>query len=49
MKLVAGGVSVFEVLAVEGETATVESVSTDSPGRYPFLARAAELVPAQAD
>lgn len=44
VKLVSSGVSVFEVLAIEGETATVESVDKDAPGCYPFLARVAELV-----
>lgn len=37
VKLVRGGVSVFEVLAIEGETATVESVDKAAPGCYPFL------------
>ncbi|MFJ9366220.1 hypothetical protein ACIRRA_17650 [Nocardia sp. NPDC101769] len=39
----------FEVLAIEDEDATVEAVGKNAPGRYPFLARAVELVPAQKD
>ncbi|MGW4774183.1 hypothetical protein ACWEO2_39845 [Nocardia sp. NPDC004278] len=42
--LVAGGVSVFQVLEVEADHAIVESVESDSPGRYPFSVRVAELV-----
>ena len=49
VKLVVSGVSVFEVLAIEGDHATVESVDKNAPGCYPFLARVAELVPAQQD
>ncbi|MBF6302792.1 hypothetical protein IU459_35450 [Nocardia amamiensis] len=44
--LVAGGVSVFEVLELQDDThAPVESV-LDAPGRYPFSVRTDALVPA---
>ncbi|NEW42509.1 hypothetical protein [Nocardia cyriacigeorgica] len=45
--LVVGGVSVFEVRDVlDPQHALVESVEEDAPGRYPFLARIVDLVPA---
>ncbi|MGV9668404.1 hypothetical protein [Nocardia niigatensis] len=47
--LVAGGASVFEVREIDGDTALVESIETEAPGRYPFPARLAGLVPAQLD
>ncbi|WP_330185997.1 hypothetical protein OHB26_39520 (plasmid) [Nocardia sp. NBC_01503] len=46
--LMVGGVSIFEVLDSDGETATVQSVD-DAPGRYPFPSRVSALVPASAD
>jgi hypothetical protein len=46
--LAPGGVSVFQVLEVEGETALVESVEVDAPGRYPFPAKVVSLIPADA-
>ncbi|MBP2194537.1 hypothetical protein [Nocardia goodfellowii] len=42
----AGGVSIFEVLAIEGESARIESV-LDAPGRYPFSMPIRFLVPAE--
>ncbi|WP_331757749.1 hypothetical protein [Nocardia sp. NBC_01388] len=44
--LVVGGQSVFVVREIDGDHAIVESAEADSPGRYPFPARAADLVPA---
>ncbi|MEV6071841.1 hypothetical protein AB0L82_35330 [Nocardia sp. NPDC052001] len=46
--LVVGGVSIFEVLDIAGDTATVQSVA-DVPGRYPFPARVSALVPANSE
>ncbi|MFB8001529.1 hypothetical protein [Nocardia sp. NPDC056000] len=46
--LVVGGVSIFEVLDVAGEIATVQSID-DVPGRYPFPARVSALIPADAE
>ncbi|GAB2683323.1 hypothetical protein GCM10027088_74730 [Nocardia goodfellowii] len=46
MTLGAGGVSIFEVLAIEGESARIESV-LDAPGRYPFSMPIRFLVPAE--
>ncbi|WP_280357501.1 hypothetical protein [Nocardia otitidiscaviarum] len=43
--LVTGGHSVFKVIEIDGDQAIVESVDTDAPGRYPFPARVASLVP----
>ncbi|WP_194838564.1 hypothetical protein [Nocardia sp. XZ_19_369] len=43
--LVAGGVSVFEVVSVEGDYAIVESIDKDAPGCYQFPAPVATLVP----
>ncbi|WP_280484548.1 hypothetical protein [Nocardia cyriacigeorgica] len=49
VRLVAGGVSVFEVREIRSpQHAIVESVE-DAPGRYPFLARIADLVPADSE
>ncbi|MFF0613830.1 hypothetical protein ACFYUD_34720 [Nocardia tengchongensis] len=45
--LVAGGQSVFEVREIDGDHAVVESADADAPGRYPFPARLAHLVPAE--
>ncbi|WP_433521659.1 hypothetical protein ACQPZ2_30760 [Nocardia pseudovaccinii] len=44
--LAAGGVSVFEVLEVDGDYAIVESVEKNAPGCYPFSTEVAILVPA---
>ncbi|MFQ6329675.1 hypothetical protein ACLMAL_26550 [Nocardia sp. CWNU-33] len=46
--LVAGGVSVFRVVEIEGDDAVVESAQ-DAPGRYRWSARVSELVAADAD
>lgn len=40
------GVSVFTVVEIEGDRAVVESVD-DAPGRYPWTARVADLVPTE--
>ncbi|CAM4521202.1 hypothetical protein NONI108955_41855 [Nocardia ninae] len=40
------GVSVFTVVEIEGDRAVVESIE-DVPGRYPWSARVADLVPAE--
>ncbi|MFI1919371.1 hypothetical protein [Nocardia sp. NPDC020380] len=45
--LVAGGQSVFEVREMDGDHAIVESAEVDTPGRYPFPARVANLVPVE--
>ncbi|MEU2040436.1 hypothetical protein [Nocardia niwae] len=45
--LVAGGVSVFEVLEFEDEDHAVVQAVLDSPGSYPFSVRADSLVPAE--
>ncbi|WP_181062523.1 hypothetical protein [Nocardia cyriacigeorgica] len=44
--LVAGGVSVFEVLDIDGEHALVQSVQ-EAPGKYPFRTIVSYLVPAE--
>lgn len=49
--LVVGGKSVFEVVELveeDGGRALVQAIA-DVPGRYPFSARIADLVPAPAD
>ncbi|AVH20309.1 hypothetical protein C5B73_01320 [Nocardia cyriacigeorgica] len=40
------GVSVFEVLDIDGEHALVQSVQ-EAPGKYPFRTIASYLVPAE--
>ncbi|MGY1965523.1 hypothetical protein [Nocardia abscessus] len=45
--LVAGGVSVFEVLEFEDEDHAVVQAVLDSPGSYPFSVRTDTLVPAE--
>ncbi|WP_406238439.1 hypothetical protein [Nocardia sp. NBC_01009] len=47
--LAPGGVSVFQVLEIDGETALVESVEVDAPGPYPFPAKVSSLIPADTD
>ncbi|WP_327098974.1 hypothetical protein OIE68_09380 [Nocardia vinacea] len=47
--LVAGGVSVFTVIEIDGDHAIVESTQVDSPGRYLFRVPVAELVAAVSD
>jgi hypothetical protein len=47
--LVAGGVSVFTVVEIDGDHAIVESVQTDAPGSYRFPVPVAELVAADVD
>ncbi|WP_433734874.1 hypothetical protein ACQP0C_41865 (plasmid) [Nocardia sp. CA-129566] len=44
--LVVGGVSVFEVLEMDGDRAVVESVEKNAPGCFPFSTEVAILVPA---
>ncbi|WP_146251444.1 hypothetical protein [Nocardia tenerifensis] len=43
--LVAGGISVFQVVEVEGDHALVAPIQADAPGGYSFPARVAALVP----
>ncbi|WP_191094447.1 hypothetical protein [Nocardia colli] len=45
MLLVAGGISVFQVVEVDEDHALVEPIRTDAPGGYSFPARVADLVP----
>ncbi|WP_051182734.1 hypothetical protein [Nocardia vinacea] len=47
--LVAGGVSVFTVVELDGDHAVVESIQADAPGRYRFPVPTAELVAADSD
>lgn len=47
--LAPGGVSVFEVLELDGDHAIVESVQVDAPGRYRFPVPVADLVAADTD
>ena len=47
VRIGAGGVSVFTIVSVDGDarTAVLESTA-DAPGKYPFPAKLANLVPA---
>lgn len=47
--LVAGGVSVFEVLELDSNSAVVESVEKSAPGCFRFRTEVAALVPADSD
>ncbi|WP_169332757.1 hypothetical protein [Nocardia araoensis] len=44
--LVAGGVSVFEVLELEDDEHAIVQAVLEAPGRYPFSVRNETLVPA---
>jgi len=47
MRIVTGGVSVFTIVSVDEDahSAIIESTA-DAPGKYPFPAKLANLVPA---
>ncbi|MBF6138273.1 hypothetical protein IU501_35460 [Nocardia otitidiscaviarum] len=44
--LVAGGISVFEVLEIVDDTTAMVQAVDEAPGRYPFPAPISHLVPA---
>ncbi|WP_306355809.1 MULTISPECIES: hypothetical protein [unclassified Nocardia] len=46
VRLLAGGVSVFEVVEVRDDGTTLVQAAEDAPGRYPFPTPTVHLVPA---
>ncbi|MGF6881380.1 hypothetical protein ABIA39_001260 [Nocardia sp. GAS34] len=46
MRIGEHGVNVFEVLEIDGDHATIQSVQ-DAPGRYPWPMRIQDLVPVE--
>lgn len=45
VRLGAGGVSVFTVVSIEGDGTAIVEATAHMPGKYPFAARLADLVP----